>query len=120
MGTLTIEDSLGRLQFEANAKLAEIKALEAQRQASALRLDDAVKKEAEAQVALRKVTEAFDEASKALTQAKRTAAKILADAAAERDRILQQANERAEGFLRGIQSAIAAAASVIKENKQGA
>ena len=111
---LNIEDSFAKLQFEANQKLAEIKSLETQRQASQQRLDDNLRREAEAQVALQKVSATLDQASKQLTQAKRDATKIISDARADADRIRQQSRDEAQGFLQGVRSAVAAAATMIK------
>jgi hypothetical protein len=62
-------------------------------------------------------TEQLDQATKELSQARRDTAKVRVDAIAERDRILQEAHVEADGFLRGVQSAVAAAASMIKHKE---
>jgi F0F1-type ATP synthase membrane subunit b/b' len=115
---LNIEDSFAKLKFEWDQKSADIAALESQRRASGQRLDDALKKESEAQMALRRVTEQLDQARKELGTAGRTASKILSDANAKRDRILSEAREEAEDFLKNVRSAVAAAAAMIKQHKQ--
>jgi F0F1-type ATP synthase membrane subunit b/b' len=115
---LNVEDSFARLQLEFTQKQAEIKALGVQQKASAQRLEDFLKREGEAKAAWQQASAALDQANKELSQARRDATKIRADAKGERDRILQEAHVEAEGFLQGIRSAIAAAASVIKRHKQ--
>jgi hypothetical protein len=116
--TMTIEDSFGRLKFEYERKMAEMRALESQRFASQQRLDQALKQEASAQVALRKVNGEFATASKNLSQAKRDARQAIADAEARRDRILAQAHDQARAFLEAVTTAIQAAASVIPKRQQ--
>jgi hypothetical protein len=112
--TMTIEDSFGRLKFEYDRKLAEIKALAAQQKASAQRLDDFLKREAAAKTALQQVSAALDQANKELAQARGDASKVKSEAAAEREAILAGAHIEADGFLRGVTSAVAAAASLVK------
>jgi hypothetical protein len=114
MNTMTIEDTFGRLKFEFDQKTAEIKALATQQKASADRLDDFLTREGEAKAAWQKASTALDQANKELTQAKRDAAKIISDARADADRIRSEAHVAADGFLRGVQSAVQAAASLIK------
>jgi hypothetical protein len=115
---IELEQTFKQLAAQFVEKQADLAALEQQRRAAGLRLDDALKRESEAQVALRKVTAALDSANKDLAQAKRDATKIRSDAAAERDRILAQAHDQASGYLQAVQSAITAAASTLKRKEK--
>jgi hypothetical protein len=114
----TVEDSFARLQLEFTQKQAEIRALGVQQNAAAQRLDDNLRREAESQVALKEVGKALDEARKDLAQARRDAAKILAAARADANRIQSEAHVAADGFLRGVTSAVQAAASLIPKRKE--
>jgi hypothetical protein len=113
-----IEDSFAKLKFEFDQKSADIKALETQRQASQQRLDDNLRREAQSQVALKRVNEQLAQASKDLSQSKRDATKVLSDANADADRIRAKARDEAQGFLDGIRSAVQAAASLIKSKEK--
>jgi hypothetical protein len=113
---LNIEDSFAKLQFEANQKLAEIKALATQQQASAQRLDDALKHEAEAQVALKKTNAALDQANKELSQARRDAAKIKSDLATERD-LIRAERQELEQTKEDLHTVLTNAATLIKSKE---
>jgi F0F1-type ATP synthase membrane subunit b/b' len=77
-----------------------------------------VKREAQAQTALRKVNADLEAARKNLSDTGRAAAKIISDAKADADHIRAQAHDEAEDFLKNVRSAVTAAASVIKRHKQ--
>jgi hypothetical protein len=111
---LNIEDTFAKLKFEHEQKLSEIRATDTQLRASQQRLDDALKHEAEAQVALRKVTAELDSARKELSQTGRTAKQLISDAQARAAQIITDAHDEAEKFLQQVQTAVAAAATLIK------
>jgi hypothetical protein len=115
---IELEQTFKQLAAQFVEKQAELTVLKSQQKASALRLDDVLRREAETQATLRNILGEVDKARKGLAQAKRDAAKIRADAEADADRIRQQSRDEAEGFLQGVQSAVAAAASVIKKHKE--
>jgi hypothetical protein len=115
---LNIEDSFAKLKFEWDQKSADIAALEVQRRAAGLRLDDALKREAEAQAALKRVTAELEAARKHLSDAGRAADKVMREATQARDHILFDAHQEAEEFLKNIRSAVATAATMIKQHKQ--
>jgi hypothetical protein len=109
-----IEDTLAKLVSEFNAKAAELRALDSERHASQQRLDDCLKKEAAAQVALQQVTATLDKANKDLAEARRAADQIRSKAAAERDRILSSAHQEAARIVEEAERAVADAANLIR------
>jgi hypothetical protein len=115
---LNVEDSFAKLKFEWDQKSADLLALETQRRASGLRLDAALKKEAEVQAALKETTAKWEAARKHLSDAGRAADKMMREAAAERDRILSEAHDEAEDFLKNVRGAVAAAATMIKRKEK--
>jgi chromosome segregation ATPase len=110
-----LETTFKQIAAQFVEKQADLKALEQQRKAAGLRLDDFIKREAAAKVALQQVNAALDQANKELSQARREAAKIKADAIAEGNAIVAAKRKEADGFLRGVMSAVQAAASLIKK-----
>jgi F0F1-type ATP synthase membrane subunit b/b' len=116
--TLNIEDSFAKLKFEWDQKSADLAALETQRRASGQRLDDALKREAEAQAALKKVTAELEAARKTLGETGRVAKQLVSDAQARAAQIIADAHDEAAEFLKNVRTAVAAAASLIPKRQQ--
>jgi chromosome segregation ATPase len=115
-----VEATFKNLAAEFVAKQSEIKALEATRLASQQRLDDMLRREAEAQVALRKVFDELSAARAELDNARREATKVMAAATARADRVLAEARDQAADYLDSIQAAINAAATTAIRGKSAA
>jgi vacuolar-type H+-ATPase subunit H len=113
----TVADALGKLQFEADQKMAEIKALGVQQRAAAQRLDDNLKHEAETRAALQEVNGALTEATRELAEARRTTKQLISDAQARAAQIIVDAHDEAEKFLQQVQTAVAAATTLIKRKQ---
>lgn len=110
---MSIEDTLGKLLSEFNAKASELKAIDSQLHASRLRLDDAIKTEAVAHQKLREVQVELDQVLEDLTRARRDADKIKSTALGERDRVLAEAHQQATELVESAELAVTAARNVI-------
>jgi hypothetical protein len=115
----SISDSFAKLKFEWDKKSADLTALEVRRHAAEQRLQDNLRRESESREALKITTDQFAAARRDLAEATRSAAKIKADAIAEGNAIVAAKHIEADGFLRGIMSAVQAAASLIPSAQTG-
>jgi chromosome segregation ATPase len=105
---LNITDSFEKLKFEFDRQQANLKALETECRAAGQRLDDNLRREAEASAALKKVLSELADARQDLTEAQRAADKVRAQAATDVTRLRQDAQNQAETFLQNVEATIAA------------
>ena len=112
---LNIEDSFAKLKFEWDQKSADLAALETQRRASGQRLDDAVKREAEAQTALRKTNAELEAARKELVNTGRAIKQLLSDSQTQAEQIVTDAHAEGQKYLADVYKAVAA---LIKQHKE--
>jgi hypothetical protein len=104
----------------ARSEEAKLQALQTNIRASEQRLDDNLKREAESEVALRKVTAELEEAIKDRDQAKRDVDKTRTTALGERDRILSEAHQDAAKFIEDMEKVAAAGRGIISKRKSAA
>jgi F0F1-type ATP synthase membrane subunit b/b' len=112
---IELETTFKQLAAQFVEKQADLRALETQRRASGQRLDDAVKREAEAQTALRKVTEQLESARKELSNAGRSAKQLISDSQARAEQIIAAAHDQAQKYLADVYTAVAA---LIEQHKE--
>jgi hypothetical protein len=105
---LNIEDSFAKLKFEFDQKSSEIKALAVQQQASSLRLDDFLAREATAAAALKKTSAELEAKRRELANAGRAAKQLLSDSQARAEQIVTAAHAEAQKYLADVYTAVAA------------